>query len=56
MDSMIKSVVRVYKFEPEKVGSLFVDDLDYLGLEYWFNDAKEYIKEIAKAGNLGGLI
>lgn len=55
MDSMIKSVVRVFKFDPEKIGNLFIDEIDYLGLVYWFNDSQEYVKEISKAGNLGGL-
>jgi hypothetical protein len=26
-----------------------MDDLDYLGLYFWFEDAQEYIKEINKS-------
>lgn len=50
MDSAIKSVVRVYKFRPKDISSLFFDDEDYLGLIYWYEDAKEYVKEIKSGG------
>lgn len=36
---MVKSVARVYNWPPNVIGGLFIDDWDYRGLEYWFNDA-----------------
>ena len=47
---MIRSVVRLYKFTPDVIDRMFVDSEDYHGLEYWFEDAKEYVKEIEKSG------
>ena len=34
---MITSVVGEYHWLPTYVGSLFNDDLDHYGLEYWYN-------------------
>jgi len=47
---MIKSVVRLYKFRPKDIDKLYLDDIDYHGIIYWFDDAKEYVKEIVKYG------
>lgn len=38
---MVKSVVREHKWLPTQIGSLFIDDADYNGLEFWYNDCKE---------------
>lgn len=46
---MIKSVVRQYNWSPEIVGKLKLDDLDYKGLLYWYNDCKEIEKQIEEA-------
>ena len=43
---MIKSVARQYHWPPDKIESLYVDDTDFFGLEYWYNDALEIEKEI----------
>jgi len=32
---------------------MFVDDIDYLSIGYWYNDAQEYVKEINNT--LGGI-
>jgi len=41
---MIKSVARVYRWTPEVIGNLYLDDADFLGLWYWYEDAKEMNK------------
>lgn len=33
---MIKQIVFEMKWLPNQIGSLFVDDRDHLGIEYWF--------------------
>jgi len=38
---MIKSVVREYKWSPAIVGDLFLDNIDYGGLIFWYKDTKE---------------
>ncbi len=46
---MIKSVVRVYQWTPKDFESLYLDDADFFGLEYWFNDAGDYDQGIKAA-------
>jgi hypothetical protein len=43
---MVVSVVRSYKWTPQEIENLYLDDADFFGLEYWYNDAVEYVKEI----------
>lgn len=43
---MIVSVVRQNKWEPAIISRLFLDKQDYHGLEYWYEDAKQVIKEM----------
>lgn len=38
---MIKSVVREHHWSPEVISSLYLDGVDYFGLEWWYNDSKE---------------
>ena len=38
---MIKSVVRSLYWNPDIIGKLFIDNIDYLGLEYWYNDVRD---------------
>jgi hypothetical protein len=38
---MIKSVVREFHWPPEVIGGFFIDDQDYKGLEYWYDDVRE---------------
>jgi hypothetical protein len=45
---MIRSVAREFKWPPNVIGGLFVDDADYLGLEYWYNDVLEMVNETKK--------
>lgn len=43
---MVKSVIREFKWSPDAINHLYIDDIDYLGLEYWYNDVLEIHKEI----------
>lgn len=38
---MVKSVIREHSWLPKEIGSLFIDNQDYEGLEYWYDDLKE---------------
>lgn len=46
MDVAIRTVARLYKWTVTEIRKLYLDDLDYRGLYYWYEDAKEYIKQI----------
>jgi hypothetical protein len=41
--------MRDTKWSPEIIGDLFFDAQDYQGLEYWYEDIMQMIKEIPKA-------
>lgn len=43
---MIHQIVLELKWLPSQVGSLFVDDIDYNGLEYWYHAVKKMLKEL----------
>lgn len=43
---MILSVVREHHWPPDKIGGLFVDDMDWLGLEFWYNDLRALNDEL----------
>jgi hypothetical protein len=43
---MIKSVVREYKFSPTDVGNLYIDEIDYRGLVFWYNDCLKINKDL----------
>jgi hypothetical protein len=43
---MITSVVGEYHWLPTYIGSLFIDDLDHYGLEYWYDIVAKTNKEI----------
>jgi hypothetical protein len=45
---MAKSIARQYRWSPMVIGDLYFDDLDYLGLRYWYNDAKEIEESLKK--------
>lgn len=48
IDVMVKSVVRVHHWTPEIIENLYLDDADFLGLEYWYNDVLEEFKTSKK--------
>lgn len=43
---MIKTVAREFKWPPEVIGGLFIDGIDFKGLDFWYNDVKEVVKEL----------
>jgi len=45
---MVKTVVREFKFDPNSIDELYSDSCDYLGLEYWDNDAHQMHEELKK--------
>jgi len=45
---MVKTVVREFKWPPTVIDNLFVDDVDYKGLIFWYNDVAQVQKEIKK--------
>jgi hypothetical protein len=45
----IRTLARTYKWTPFEIGKLYIDDIDFEGLFYWFEDAKQYIDEIKTA-------
>jgi hypothetical protein len=40
---MIKSIVREHKWHPEIIGKLYIDDQDFNGLDFWYNDIKQEV-------------
>lgn len=38
LNNAIKTVVREHHWEPSVIGGLFLDDQDYEGLLYWYDD------------------
>lgn len=46
---MIRSVVREYKWSPADVGDLFLDEVDYTGLVFWYKDVKTVHAELKEA-------
>lgn len=49
----MKTLARLYKWTPTYINSFYLDEIDEFGLYYWFEDAKEYIKQINNS--LGGI-
>ncbi len=45
---MVKSVIREFKWSPFEIENLFIDDRDYLGLEYWYEDVKATSKKLTE--------
>lgn len=45
---MVKSVVRQFNWQPYVIETLFLDDVDYNGLVYWYNDVIELNKTETK--------
>ena len=48
LNNVIRSVVREHHWEPEVVGSLFIDRQDYEGLYYWYDDVVASNEELKK--------
>lgn len=43
---MAISVAREHHWPPNVIGGLFFDAVDYKGLTYWYNDAKEVERQM----------
>lgn len=43
---MIKSIVMSYEWPPSEISAMYVDEVDYMGIEYWY----EIIKKKATPG------
>lgn len=43
---MVQTVVREHHWPPDKFKKLYLDDTDYLGLEFWYNDVIHVGKEL----------
>jgi hypothetical protein len=43
---MIITVIREHHWLPTEIGKLKLDDEDYLGLEFWYNDVITVINEL----------
>jgi len=48
-DNVVKSVVRFHHWEPEKIDKLFMDDFDFKGLYYWYEDVKDYNRQLEES-------
>ena len=46
--NMIKTVARFFKWTPEQIGELYLDDFDYLGLVFWYQDCREQDEQAKK--------
>jgi hypothetical protein len=45
---MVKTVVRYHHWTPETVLNLYLDDTDFFGLIYWYNDVVQVLEELEK--------
>lgn len=43
---MISTVVREFKWTPETIDGLYLDGVDHFGLQHWYSDIVEMLKEI----------
>jgi len=41
IDDMIKSVVNEHHWSPSIIDQMYLDSLDYHGIGYWYDNAKE---------------
>lgn len=46
---MVKTIIREYHWTPDIIDKLFVDDIDYHGIIWHYNDIKEVNEEIQKS-------
>jgi hypothetical protein len=41
---MIKTIVVEIGIQPSEIKKMYVDDFDFLGIIYWYNEAERIIK------------
>lgn len=46
LDVVVTTVINEYKWSPDKIGDLFFDAQDYLGLFHWYKLCLEQHKKI----------
>lgn len=45
ISNMVKTVVREHHYSPFQIEEMFLDSEDFLGLEFWYDDVLQTIKE-----------
>lgn len=45
---MVKSIVREHHWTPTEINAMFIDSIDFEGIEFWYNDGLEVSKELNK--------
>lgn len=45
---MVKSVVREFKWSPEVIDNLYLDNADHHGLYFWYEDVLQIQKDFKK--------
>ena len=50
IDDMIKSVVNEHHWSPSIIDQMYLDHLDYHGIGYWYDNAKEMHDKIKTTG------
>lgn len=48
LDNMIVTIARYFYFSPQTINRLYLDSIDHLGIEFWYNDAEIQHKETDK--------
>lgn len=46
LNNIIKTVCREFHWEPNAIGSFFIDSIDHFGLWFWYNDVEETTEEL----------
>ena len=50
IDIAIKSVVNEHNWSPSIIDAMYLDSLDYHGIGYWYDNAKEMHDKMKKPG------
>lgn len=43
---MVKSIVREHNWAPNIIEDLYLDNIDFKGLIFWYNDVQEMVKQL----------
>lgn len=38
LDNMIKTIVSEYHFSPSEISKMYVDNLDFQGIQFWYDE------------------
>ena len=47
-ENMVRTVVREHHWSPTEIENLYLDDADFFGLMWWYNDILEVNEELNK--------